>query len=69
MATVDQQRELMQYTRKLNERIGREVGERHGDMRRLRGLFEQIGRDVRDWQDGEFDTPDSEPKSVSEQRL
>lgn len=55
MATVDQQRELMQYTRRLDDWMGREVGERHGDLSRLRALFEQIRQDVRDWQDGRLD--------------
>ena len=52
MATVDQQRELMQYTRRVDDWMGREVGERHGDLSRLRALFGQIRQDVRDWQDG-----------------
>jgi len=51
-ATVDQQRELMQYVRGLNGWMGHEFGERHDDLRRLRAAFEQLGRDVRDLQNG-----------------
>lgn len=51
-ATVDQQRELMQYVRGLNGWMEHEFGERHDDLRRLRAAFKQIGRDVRDLQNG-----------------
>ena len=54
VATVDQQRELMQDVRRLKGWREREIEERHYDLRRLRASFEQICHDIYDLEDGKF---------------